>query len=81
MTRKSKQEKIINIDVQIKELEEKKKQMQDDLYKLIGKNVINIWGCSDDKKLLSAIDKLKDEAKSIISEYDKTDIQSDNQEI
>lgn len=81
MPRKSKQEKIISIEDQIKELEEKKKQMQDDLFKLIGKNLINIWDCNDDKKLLYAIEKLKDEAKSIISEYDKTDIQSDNQEI
>lgn len=73
MTRKSKQQKINNLEDQIKELEERKKQMQDDLYKSIGKTVVTAWGCNDDKILISTVEKLKDNALKLISEATKSE--------
>lgn len=62
MTRKTKQQKINNIEDQIKELEERKKQMLDSLHKDIGKTIVTSWNCSDDKILKDVIELIKEEA-------------------
>lgn len=68
MTRKSKAEKIISIEDQIKELQEKKNKMQNDLYNSIGKTLVNEWGNSDEKKIINVIKTLKSEAAIILDE-------------
>lgn len=62
MTRKSKAEKIISIEDQIKELQEKKTKMQNDLYTSIGKTLVNEWNINDEKEIIKVIKDLKEEA-------------------
>ncbi|MEK5105002.1 hypothetical protein MKX83_23975 [Cytobacillus sp. FSL M8-0252] len=61
MARKTKIEKIKSLDEQIRELEQKKKEVQDRLYTDVGKYVVTQWECEDDEVLKSLIDKFKNE--------------------
>ncbi|MFS0783359.1 hypothetical protein [Bacillus sp. 1P06AnD] len=74
MARKNNQQKINEIEEQIKQLLEKKKQMEQNLQLSIGKKIITSWNCTDEQILLSVIEELTDEA--IIRIKNKTPLSS-----
>ncbi|NUH84740.1 hypothetical protein HUN92_13525 [Bacillus firmus] len=73
MARKTKIEKINTLEEQIKELEQKKKEMLEKLYIEVGKHVVNEWDCNDDKVLKKLVDHFKEDAQKLLdSEDDET---------
>lgn len=81
MARKSKTEKLNDIDIKIKELEELRKSMLDDMKKSIGEALINNWNVSDEKIITATIKHLTEQAKDFIENYDEEkeeNLSSDN---
>ncbi len=70
MTRKSKAEKLLSIEDQIKELQEKKIKMEKNLYLLIGKLVVTEWGTNDEETLSFAIKELKESANTLFEDFE-----------
>jgi len=62
MAKKNKTEKIKSIDEQIKELQEKKKLMIDQLYISVGKTIVSEWNSTNQEELENVIVELKEEA-------------------
>jgi hypothetical protein len=79
---KSKKEKILSIQEQIKELEKKQKEIEEKLYKDTGQLVTREWNCEDDQLLSIIIKELTPQAKVLITKYsnDVTDTDSLNNE-
>ncbi|MCM3405526.1 hypothetical protein [Cytobacillus oceanisediminis] len=77
MARKTKIEKINSLEEQIKELEQKKKEMLELLYIDIGRYVVTEWNSNDDKELKTLIDHFKEEAIKIINENHSINMDSE----
>lgn len=77
MTKKSKAKKLLSIEEQIKELQERKIKMEKNLYLSIGKSVVSEWGTMDEDELIATIKQLREKAIQTIKELDK-DKQSEN---
>lgn len=75
MARKSKAEKLMTIEEQIKALKEKRDKELEQLHIEIGKYVTNTWDCLDDKKLKRLITHFTDDAKLLLQE-DESPIES-----
>ncbi|MEH2980236.1 hypothetical protein [Bacillus amyloliquefaciens] len=68
MARKSKAEKLMTIEDQIKELVEKRDKELEQLHIEIGKYITKTWDCLDDKKLKRLITHFSDDAKLLLQE-------------
>lgn len=67
MARKTKEEKLESIEEQIKRLQEQRKKLQTELRLNVGKTLLEEWEVEDEQTAIYLIQKLKDDAKNLLS--------------
>lgn len=67
MARKSKLDKIKELEEQIKKMEQEKEALIEKVERNVGKMVISEWGTYDEKALLECIKKLSVDAKKLLN--------------
>lgn len=78
MARKSKVDKILDIEKQIEKMQQEKALLLEKLERSIGKTVIKEWNSYDEKALIECIKMLSEEAKKLLSTELNDDEQNTN---
>ncbi|HZH59649.1 MAG TPA: hypothetical protein VEY70_08750 [Metabacillus sp.] len=77
MAKVSKKEKIESIEEQIKNLMQKKKELENKMRYNVGKHLFEEWEIESEEQAISLINELKPYVKEILTKHEETVVQNE----